>query len=159
ARERVVTSLGELAARRPTYAGARVLLVGHGHSAANAIDMLASTGARVVWAVRAPNLRPCVEVASDPLPERRPIVPAANALAATPPAWLRVARRAHVLGIELGTALRVALSGDRAVEVDNVVALTGARPDLSIVSELALDISPATEGAGGLSRALSNVTD
>src|SRR5262249_8281662 len=68
ARERIVTALGALATRRATYAGARVLLVGHGHSAANAIDMLAGVGARVVWATRAPNLRPCVEVASDPLP-------------------------------------------------------------------------------------------
>jgi len=157
ARERIVCSLGELDAR---LANLRVLIVGHGHSAANALHVLGNIDARVVWAVRTPNLRPCVEVASDPLPERQRVVATANELAAKPPAWLRVERRAHVLAIEPGNnGLRVSLTGDRVVEVDRVVGLTGARPDLSFVTELALDISPATEGAGGLARGLANVTD
>src|SRR5262249_32009318 len=111
---------------------------------------------RVVWAVRAPNARPCVEVASDPLPERQRIVAEANALAANPPAWLRVERRAHVVTID---RQRVTLTGDRTLEADYVVAMTGWRPDPAITSELALDISPITEGAGGVARRLANVTD
>jgi hypothetical protein len=43
--------------------------------------------------------------------------------------------------------------------VDEVIGLTGYRPDLSILSELTIRIDPATEGAAGLARALSNVTD
>ena len=43
---------------------------------------------QVTWAVRTLNLRPCVEVASDPLPERQRVVARANALAARPPAAL-----------------------------------------------------------------------
>jgi hypothetical protein len=43
--------------------------------------------------------------------------------------------------------------------VDEVVGLTGCSPDLSMLSELAIEIDPATEGAARLARALSNVTD
>jgi hypothetical protein len=139
--------------------------VGHGHSAANALAVLDGVGreapaTRVTWAVRTPNLRPCVDVASDPLPERHRVVAHANDLAARPPAWLKVERRAHVTAIAPdGATLRVTLTGGREVVVDELVALTGYRPDLSFLSELALDVAPATEGAGGLARALTCVTD
>ncbi len=158
---RIITTLGELYARRDELAGRKIVLVGHGHSAANAIHVLASVAVeapftRVVWAVRAPNLRPCVEVASDPLPERARICAGANALAAKPPAWLRVERRARVEVIE---PTRVLLSGGRVAESDIIVSLCGYRPDLSMLSELALDIAPASEGTGGIARRLANVTD
>ena len=51
------------------------------------------------------------------------------------------------------------LAGDREVLVDAIAGMNGYRPDLSIVSELPIAVDPATEGAAGLSRALSNVTD
>lgn len=156
ARERIVHGLGELHARLGELRGKRILLVGHGHSAANAIHALATADARVVWATRSPNARPCVEVASDPLPERQRVVAAANALAAVPPAWLTVERRAHVVAMD---GSRVSLTGDRTVDCDFVVAMTGGRPDPSITGELALDISSLTEGAGGIARKLANVTD
>jgi thioredoxin reductase len=154
---RVLHSLGELA----DLANRTILLVGHGHSASNAVGVLAAIAAehpatRVVWAVRSSHLRPCVEVASDPLPERRRIVSAANDLAARPPSWLRVERRARVERIH---ERRVTLSGDRTHEVDHVIAMIGARPDHAISSELALDLAASTEGAGGIARKLANVTD
>ena len=70
-------------------------------------------------------------------------------------------RRAPVQSFELaaGGGLRVALAGDREAEVDEVVSLTGYRPDLSFLSELALEVSPSSEGAMRLTRALANVTD
>jgi thioredoxin reductase len=162
---RLLRDLGALADQRAAIAGRRVLLVGNGHSAANAVSVLDAIAreapeTRVVWASREPNLRPVVEVASDPLPERQRVVAHSNQLAARPPSWLRVERRAWVEGIAGdGAALRVSLSGKREVVVDHVVALTGYRPDLSFLSELALEIAPATEGAGRLARALANVTD
>jgi hypothetical protein len=143
-----------------------MLLVGHGHSAANAILRLAHLAAqspetRVVWATRSLNRRPCTEVASDPLPERQRIVCEANQLAAQSPAWLRVERRAAVEAITATDAgkLRVNLGTGREVLVDEVIGLTGYRPDLSILSELTLGIDQSTEGSAGLARALSNVTD
>jgi hypothetical protein len=144
----------------------KILLAGHGHSAAHAILQFAALLAeapetQVVWATRSLNQRPCVEVSSDPLPERQRVVSKANQLAARPPWWLTVERRAAVEAIreEEGGKLRVALLGGRAVLVDEIVGLTGYRPDLSFLSELAIDIAPATEGAARLTRALSNVTD
>ena len=100
-------------------------------------------------------------MASDPLPERRDIVGHANDLAQRPPPWLRVERRVAVQAFEPAEdgALRVHLGGDREVIVDEVVSLTGYRPDLSFLSELALEIAPSTEGAARLTRALANVTD
>ena len=52
---RVVRRLGELHARLDALAGRRVLLVGHGHSAAHAVALLAERAGTLVWATRAPN--------------------------------------------------------------------------------------------------------
>jgi thioredoxin reductase len=163
--DRIVRDLGTLHARRASLGGKRLLLVGHGHSAANAVALLdeiarAARGTHVTWAVRSANARPCQEVCSDPLPERQAVAANANALASAPPAHLTVQRRASIERLVLdGEAVRVTLTGDRSVTVDEVVALTGYRPDLAMLSELALDLSPVTEGAGRLARAIANVTD
>ena len=163
---RLIRTLGALDQRLDGLRGRRILLVGHGHSAANAILQLAGVAeaepkTRIVWATRSLNRRPCVEVASDPLPERQRVVFQANQLAMQPPAWLQVERRAPVESItaEGNGTLRVNLGGGRVVSADEIVGLTGYRPDLSFLSELAIDIDPATEGSASLARALSNVTD
>jgi thioredoxin reductase len=163
---RIIHDLGALHGRLKTFAGRRILLVGHGHSAAHAIAELADlasqvTGTRVVWATRSQNLRPCIDVANDPLPERHNVVARANQLAMRPPAWLAMERNASVeaFDLEYENAVRASLSGGRAILVDEIVALTGYRPDLSFLSELAIAIDPATEGPARLARALSNVTD
>jgi hypothetical protein len=159
----VLRDLGAVEAALPSLGGSRVLLVGHGHSAAHAIRWLAhraEVGTTVVWATRSAHLRPIAEVANDPLPERGRVASEANALAAAPPAWLRVERKVHVEALARGAdGIEVQLSGDRIAIVDHVVALVGRRPDHSILSELAIEISPVTEGAARLSRALANVTD
>jgi thioredoxin reductase len=156
-----IRDLGALFGRRGELAGKRVLLVGHGHSAANAILVLESIAreapsTRVVWALRSRNRRPIAAVPSDPLPERERVVSRANALAETPPEWLRVERAAFVESFAGQTAT---IGGGRTVEFDRVVALVGYRPDLAPISELPIEISPATEGAMRLSNALANVTD
>lgn len=165
--ERIVRHLGTLEAKLPELAGRRILLVGHGHSAANAIGVLdrvarEAPSTRITWAVRSPNRRPCVEVASDPLPERREVVLRANRLAEDPPTFLSVERRAHVESIEPGGGgdeLSVRFSGGRDGLFDAIAAFTGYGPDLSFLSEVALEVSPSTEGALRLHRALANVTD
>lgn len=141
-------------------AGKRVLLVGHGHSAANALHILARKNARVVWAVRTPNRRPCVEMANDPLPERERVVARANDLAAEPPEWLRVERRAAVVAVAREEdGLHVQLAGNREVVVDRIASFTGFHPDSSHLSELPVELSPVTEGGARLYRAIANVTD
>jgi len=157
---RIVRHLGELHARLPGWSDKRVLVAGHGHSAAHAVPLLAERVASLTWALRAANARPVTDVAGDPLAERAAIVARANAIAAAPPKNVRIERRAHVEQIaEEGGALVVTLSGERRIVVDEIVALTGYRPDTSLASELAVELSPATEGAGRLARAVANVTD
>ena len=158
----LIRDLGRLDERLRDLSGRDVLLVGHGHSAANALDAMASLHEppRVTWATRSANRRPCVEVASDPLPERGRIAARANAMAEAPPAFLEVSRRASVESIHArGGRLTVALTDGRGGVFDAVVALTGYRPDLSFLSELALEIAPSSEGAARLTRALGGVTD
>ncbi len=159
---RLVRHLGALEERLPSLAGGDVLLVGHGHSAANAIALFErlSPAPRVVWATRSPNRRPCVEVAGDPLPERRSAVAHANDLAADPPVFLKVERRASVEAMGAADGhFDVTLTGGRGGRFDAVVGFTGYRPDVSFLSELALEISPVSEGALRLQRAIGNVTD
>jgi hypothetical protein len=133
---RLVRNLGELHAKLGALGGKKILLTGHGHSAAHAILQFAALleeapETQVVWATRSLNQRPCVEVSSDPLPERQRVVSEANQFAARPPSWLKVERRASVEAIreEEGGKLRVALLGGRVVLVDEIVGLTGYRPD------------------------------
>lgn len=158
----LVRDLGALEDKLPVLAGKRILLVGHGHSAANAILMLRTladraSGTHVIWATRSMNQRPCTAVYPDPLPERERVVSQANELASRPPVWLKVERRASIERIALDG--RVELTGGRSIVVDHIVALTGYRPNTSFLSELAVELSPVTEGTARLARALANVTD
>ena len=149
-----IRTLGELHARHEELRGKRVLLVGHGHSAANAIALLRES--EVTWAVRTANARPCEEIANDPLPERQRVVAAANALASE----VRVERRAMVESVARNNGhIDVALTGNRSAEVDAIVALTGYRPASDYAGELALEISPVSEGGARLYRAISKITD
>lgn len=161
----IARSLGALEETIPRARGRRLLLVGHGHSAATAALRLAEVAreepaTRLTWAVRSRNQRPCAEVADDPLPERQAIAAGANDLAQKPPAFLTVERRAAVECIDSSAEhLRVGLGDGRGGEFDHVYAFTGYRPDLTFLSELQLEISPVTQGAAALARALTNVTD
>jgi thioredoxin reductase len=163
---RVLRHLGALHAALPSLRGTRVLLAGHGHSAANAVLVLAGMAAeapatRVTWAVRCAHARPVAEVAEDPLPERRRVAAAANALAQSPPAFLTMSRRSTIASLRARLqGFEVSFTGRGAVETfDHVAAFTGYRPDGDPVSELALEISAVTEGSARLARALSGVTD
>jgi pyridine nucleotide-disulfide oxidoreductase len=158
----LIQRLDALQAALPGLAGKDVLLVGHGHSAAGALAAIASLPdpPRVQWATRSPNRRPCVEVADDPLPERARVTAHANDLAGNPPAFLTVERRAGVEAFEPRAGrVAVTLTGGRGGVFDVVLGFTGYRPDLSFLSELALEVSPASEGAAGIARALAGVTD
>jgi len=158
----LIQRLDALQAALPGLAGREVLLVGHGHSAAGALAAIAALPdpPRVRWATRSPNRRPCVEVAGDPLPERARVTAHANDLASSPPPFLTVERRAGVEAFEPRAGrVAVTLTGGREGTFDAVLGFTGYRPDLSFLSELALEVSPTSEGAAGVARALAGVTD
>lgn len=154
-----------LEAARARYAGRRVLLLGDGHSAATALvdfQALADSGeaASVTWVHPSGANRgdPFVEVASDPLPERSGLVTTANRIAREAP-WLVRHPGATVESYETWDgALRVLLAApDRSVtdlEVDQVLALVGYRPDTSMTRELQIHHCYASEGPMALASAV-----
>jgi hypothetical protein len=81
-------------------------------------------------------------------------------MAEAPPSFLKVVRRTSVESIAARDGrLDVALTGGGGGAFDAIVGLTGYRPDLSFLSELALEIAPSSEGAARLTRALGNAAD
>jgi hypothetical protein len=148
-----------------SVAGKRLLLVGHGHSAANAVNVIDQLAAQhevhLTWAVRTANRRPCTEVANDPLPERRNVVALANDLAENPPAHLAVKRRAQIDSVEKQSdgALLVTFTDGSCETFDRILAFTGYRPDATHLTEIAVETSPVTEGGARLHRAIANITD
>lgn len=147
-----------LGIRRARYAGRRVLVVGGGHSAANALLDLARLrdevpGTRVLWAIRRRG------------PERTYGGEDADAL----PARSALGRRLHRLVdrgvVELVPAFSVAEVRGREADllvggyrdgvpatlaVDEVIVATGFRPDLSFLREVRLSLDPALESAAAL---------
>src|SRR5918993_1188792 len=146
-----------LGRHRDDYASRRVLVVGSGHSAFNAlidlVDLAATApGTTITWAVRRPagllrNLFGGGIV--DALPARgelgdrvRGLVDAGNLRLVTS---FKVARLTE-------TETGVLVAGDDEVlgPFDRIVAATGFRPDLALLSELRLDLDPAVESPRAL---------
>ena len=146
-----------LEAHRARYAGRRVAVVGSGHSAFNAlidlVDLAAEApGTSVTWVVRKPadRMRNLFGGGID------------DALPARGELGARVRRLVDDGRLRMVTGFRVVrltdspegiiLAADDAVlaPVDEVVAATGLRPDLSFLSELRLGLDPAVESPTAL---------
>jgi len=151
-------------AARSKYVGARVLVVGGGHSAATAVCALArlakaEPGTIIDWVVRSRGRLPVPVFPDDPLPLRDQLASEANHLAdgIHPSVRFRggyavseVRRRGDELRVLLqssdpGDGGRALTAGD-PLPVDRVVALVGYRPDLELGRELQLHTCWATEG-------------
>lgn len=148
-----------LGAARERYAGHRTLVVGAGHSAANALLDLATLaeqvpGTRLAWATRSP------------APERafgggaRDALPARGRLGSALRALRRDGRLEFFGGLRI-TALREAADGSVTVQgqdltldgFDQLIVATGQRPDLGLTRELRLKLDPwleSTEALGPL---------
>jgi thioredoxin reductase len=140
-----------LGPERSRYAGRRVIVIGGGHSAANAlIDLarLAQTdgGTRLTWAVRSTNLyRVLGGGADDKLPARGKLGSDLKRLV-----------DGGVIDLALGFhAERVDADGDGLVvagerllgPADRIIVATGQRPDLELTRELRLDLDPWLESS------------
>jgi len=150
------------------YAGKRIVLVGHGHSAAHAIIALNNIlkqepSTHVIWAVRTDRAKPVLDIPDDPLPERTKVSGAANELAKNPPTNLKIIRRSHLEALlEFQSNLKVKLKvwkNFEEFEIDEIIALTGYRPNLEMLREVSAEFSGISEGVNGLYRALTNITD
>jgi hypothetical protein len=143
-----------LGADRERYAGRRVLVVGSGHSAFNAIlDLVtlrdSEPATEVVWAIRgaAPG-RKYGGGGDDQLPAR-------GALGATVRGLVEDGSVELVGGFQ---TRRVSAAGGRlaladhdvVIEADEIIAATGFRPDLALLGELRLDLDDRVEAARAL---------
>lgn len=144
-----------LGADRSRYAGRRVLVVGSGHSAFNVLADLAllaqtAPGMQIHWAVRRPLLqRVPGGGGSDPLQERDRL---GRRIARLVEDGTIVAHTSvHIDRIEHADSGWIAWSATAPLPpVDELIGATGFRPDLSILSELRLDIDAGTQAPSAL---------
>jgi 2-polyprenyl-6-methoxyphenol hydroxylase-like FAD-dependent oxidoreductase len=149
-----------LGAQRARYAGMRTLVVGAGHSAANALLALAQLAqseprTRLVWSVRTPKLERVFGAgAADQLAARGALGAALKALRDSDAmqfvAGLRIASVRRD-----GTQLVVAGHGPdgqpmRLEGIDQIICATGQRPDLGFTGELRLKLDPWLESSEAL---------
>jgi thioredoxin reductase len=144
-----------LGALRHRYAGRRVLVVGSGHSALNAlldVARLAEADAdtKILWAIRRPGLGQLLGGARhDQLEERGKLGSRVRNLLDRSRVELMTNFRLDRLMMTAGGI--VASSGTEATApVDQIIAATGFRPDWSILSELRLDLDPAVRSPRAL---------
>jgi hypothetical protein len=144
-----------LGGHRDRYAGRHVLVVGSGHSAFNVLLDLAELAAAerattITWAVR----RAAVGAmygggAADALPARGGLGARLRALVDAGRVRLVTGFRTARLERE-GAGVRVLDAQGRALAFDEIVAVTGFRPDLAMLGELRLDLDPAVESPRAL---------
>ncbi|MGW6936838.1 FAD-dependent oxidoreductase [Lentzea sp. NPDC054927] len=157
AAERITYRVPDVAADRARYAGKRIAVAGSGHSALTALVVLAELaeqepGTKIVWLLR----RGAVGNAfgggeADQLPARGAL-------------GLRARKAAEAGHVETATGFRTAaveraadgsltlesFDGGRVEGIDEIVVLTGFRPDLSWLSEVRLDLDPVLQAPSKL---------
>jgi thioredoxin reductase len=144
-----------LGAEMTRYANRRILVVGSGHSALNALLDLATLAdaapyTQVTWAIRRRTIGQLLGGGrSDQLEERRKLGTKVRRL-------LDSGRLTLVTGFLLdrlvdSTTGVVAHSGTTAIgPFDEIIGATGFRPDWSLLSELRLDLDPAVQSTRAL---------
>ncbi|MGA1859831.1 NAD(P)-binding domain-containing protein [Azospirillum sp. 11R-A] len=143
-------------AERPRYAGKRVLVVGSGHSAANALLDLATLarqapGTSIVWAVRGTDLRRAFGGGdADALQARGALGTALRHLQESGAIELILGFRVASVAADGGRLTVLDQSGRRIKGVDEIIGATGQRPDLTPLRELRLRLDPWLECAEAL---------
>lgn len=140
---------------RARYAGKRVAVVGAGHSAAGTLLSLVELAKKdsstsIVWIVRGTNLKRLFGGgANDGLPARGQIGTSLREL--TESGRLELHHGFYIEELERD-AVRIRIRGRndagkqlRVEGVDEIIAATGSRPDLSLTRELRLRIDPIVE--------------
>jgi len=143
---------------RARYEGKRTLVVGAGHSAANAILALVELAAenfatRVVWATRSQELKRVFGGGeADGLPARGELGVRLRDLVDT--GRLQLVRGFSISAVTRSTSNdSIAVTGTRDGEpyqianVDTIIAATGQRPDLAVTRELRLELDPGLESS------------
>jgi thioredoxin reductase len=159
-RDRIAYGIPDISGReRATYAGMRTMVLGGGHSAANALLDLAvvaeqDAGTKIAWAVRGDSLAKVFGGgADDQLPARgmlgdrlRELVNGGRLELIMSFATTRLLEDGNGILVEGWTAQGVRTIGP----FDRIVAATGQRPDFSFARELQLDLHPVVESTRAL---------
>ena len=139
---------------RERYAGKRVLVAGTGHSAFNVlVDLVElrndAPDTEIVWAVRreAPGSK-LGGGGADQLPARGALGEAVRHLLAD--GAIELVTGFHTRAIASHDGRLQIGDGDRTLLADEVIATTGFRPDLSLLSELRLDLDDRVEAPRAL---------
>jgi len=140
----------EVVAQR--YAGKHVVVAGSGASAKGVLIGLVALAkqypeTRVSWLVRRPSVNATFAGSGqDELPARGELGQLAKDAVENGP--VTTVNSFHTARVDAGTDGRLALTSDKGAQVtdvDEVVVLTGFRPDLSFLTELRLDLDPVLE--------------
>jgi thioredoxin reductase len=140
---------------RDTYRNQRVMVVGSGHSAINVLLELAQLkhdypATQLFWAMRGTNLKRVFGGGeNDALPARGAL--GSRVQAHVDAGDITIVSPFRIRDIQASTdGIRVTgdtANGHDTVTIDEIVATTGARPDLSMLRELRLDVDPSLESA------------
>lgn len=140
---------------REQYAGKSVLVVGGGHSAFNALQDLVKLadqfdGMRVLWGIRGASVNNIVRSPeNDELQERRRLEVHIQTLLNE--GRIEVFTELAIEQIDCeNSKLIVKSHSSQLPPVDQIIAATGFRPDLNLLSELRTSFDPATESPAGL---------
>jgi hypothetical protein len=149
-----------LGAHRARYEGKRTLVVGAGHSAANALLALAelakqSPGTTLVWSVRTPVLtRVFGGGDADALPARGALGSSLRRLRDTGALEFNAGLRITEIVQQAGKLVVAGVDGRgehlRIDGIDEIICATGQRPDLSLTSELRVKLDPWLESNAAL---------
>ncbi|MFQ5738620.1 MAG: hypothetical protein ACE5JX_06370 [Acidobacteriota bacterium] len=159
--------------RRREFAGKRILLVGGGYSAATHLEALAelcksAPETQVIWVNWSRRDPPFQRFENDPLPYRDDLGRLGNRLSGAPPSWLTFLGHSAVEAIhwlpghpaESGkgghfeVAVGTPAAGRRRLQVDQILASVGFRPDTSVYRQLQVHECYATSGPIQLSASL-----
>jgi thioredoxin reductase len=134
---------------RARYAGNRVAVAGRGASAQNTLVGLAglvdeAPGTTVAWLLRRPGTEDAFGGGDNDQLEARGALGkrAEQAVAAGPVDVVTSFRTAELASADDGTMTLVGVDGRRVDGIDEVIVVTGFRPDLTWLSEVRLDLDP-----------------
>jgi thioredoxin reductase len=147
-----------LGAHKERFANKRVMVVGSGHSAINALLELAKLKqdhpeTAIVWVMRGTALQKVYGGGEDDaLPARAQLGSRIRTYVDNGAIDLVTPFRLHqIIAANNGVAVTGETpEGQKTLEVDEIIATTGARPDLDMLRELRLELDPALESTRAL---------
>ena len=144
-----------LGADSEDLAGKTILVLGAGHSAANTLISLGRLqqqhpDTQILWGLRGPAnpIRLYGGGAADELPARGQLGTSLRRLVENE--HISLLENVSIASVESGEQLCVNLTDGRVFEVDRIVPATGFRPDLTMLSELRLNLDQTVEAPSAL---------